>query len=123
MVRQETLARKIDYVVAKIERLKALKGPSRSEFLRNSDLQDIILHNLQLTIQACIDMGVRIIADEGWGTPGSFSDVFYKLQDHAIIDRTLSEQLVQMVGFRNRVIHDYEDLDLNIVYDIWQDGL
>ena len=91
--------------------------------MNNEDLQDIVLHNLQLAIQACIDMGAHIITDQGWGTPGSFSEVFYKLEDRGVIDRPLSELLVQMVGFRNRVIHDYEDVDLNIVYEIWRDRL
>lgn len=27
-----------------------------------------------------------------------------------------------MVGFRNRIIHDYEEIDLNIVYEVWQYG-
>jgi uncharacterized protein YutE (UPF0331/DUF86 family) len=123
MVRSGTLARKISYVLEKSRRLKSIQDASKEDFLGNQDLQDIVLHNLQLAIQACIDMGTHIITDQGWGTPGSLSEVFYKLEDRGVIDRPLSDLLVQMVGFRNRVIHDYEDVDLNIVYEIWQDGL
>jgi len=81
MVSPETLARKISYIVSKIERLKNLGRPSKNKFFNSQDLQDMVLHNLQLAIQACIDIGVHIITDEGWGTPGSFSDVFYKLEE------------------------------------------
>jgi uncharacterized protein YutE (UPF0331/DUF86 family) len=28
-----------------------------------------------------------------------------------------------MVGFRNRVIHEYEEINLDIVYDIWRKRL
>ena len=123
MVSQETLARKISYIVTKIERLKKLGRPSKNKFFNSQDLQDMVLYNLQLTIQACIDIGVHIITDEGWGTPGSFSDVFYKLEEREVINRELNEQLVRMVGFRNRIIHDYEEIDLNIVYEVWQYGI
>ncbi len=123
MVNQATLARKISYVLSKIKRLKARHGPSRDDFLENEDLQDIVLHNLQLAIQGCIDLGTHIVTDEGWGVPGSFSEVFYKLEEHSIIPKELSERLVEMVGFRNRIIHDYEDIDLNIVYEAWHQGI
>ena len=123
MVSQETLARKISYIVSKLERLKNLGRPSKNKFFNSQDLQDMVLHNLQLAIQACIDIGVHIITDEGWGTPGSFSDVFYKLEEREVINRELNEQLVRMVGFRNRIIHDYEEIDLNIVYEVWQYGI
>jgi uncharacterized protein YutE (UPF0331/DUF86 family) len=25
-----------------------------------------------------------------------------------------------MVGFRNRIVHEYEEINLRIVYDVWQ---
>ena len=98
MVKQATLARKISYVLGKIKRLQSLQGPGRDEFLENEDLQDIVLHNLQLAIQGCIDLGTHIVTDEGWGVPGSFSEVFYKLEEHGVINRELTELGKQMTS-------------------------
>jgi uncharacterized protein YutE (UPF0331/DUF86 family) len=120
MVSQATLARKISYIESKLERLRQHAGVTKEAFLQDADLQDIVLHNLQLAIQACIDLGAHIVSDEGWGSPGSFSEVFRKLEEHGVISKELSEHLVEMVGFRNRIVHGYEDVDLSIVYEVWK---
>jgi len=79
------------------------------EVLRmNLDTQDIVLHNLQLAIQACVDIGSHIISDEGWGVAGSFSEIFYILQQKEVISHALADKMVAMVGFRNILVHEYE---------------
>lgn len=55
--------------------------------------------------------------------PGTQSEGFDILKDKGIISPVLAERLVSMVGFRNRVIPEYEELNLDIGYDIWQKRL
>jgi uncharacterized protein YutE (UPF0331/DUF86 family) len=31
--------------------------------------------------------------------------------------------MIKMVGFRNRIVHEYEKVDLRIVYDVWRKNL
>jgi uncharacterized protein YutE (UPF0331/DUF86 family) len=89
------------------------------EALKNNvDTQDIVLHNLQLAIQGCVDIGAHIISDEGWGVAGSFSEIFYILQEKHVITPDLAEKMIAMVGFRNILVHEYETIRLDIVYRI-----
>lgn len=71
------------------------------------------------SIQASIDIGAHIISDSGWEVPGSQADIFEILADRKVIDKPLSKKMIQMVGFRNRIIHEYEKIDLKIVHAVW----
>jgi len=35
----------------------------------------------------------------------------------------MKEQWMQMIGFRNTLVHDYIDIDRTIVYDVLQNNL
>ena len=69
------------------------------EFLANQDLQEIILFNLQIAIQNCIDIASHIVSDQGFGLPGSNNEMFYMLQDNGYLDLNLTEKMVAAVGF------------------------
>lgn len=45
------------------------------------------------------------------------------LAEQDVISRELAERLLAVVGFRNRVIYEYEKLNLDIVYKVWQERL
>jgi uncharacterized protein YutE (UPF0331/DUF86 family) len=55
--------------------------------------------------------------------PATQSEMFDTLAEKSVIPRELAVRLIAMVGFRNRVIHEYEKLNLEIVYRVWTEGL
>ena len=120
MVNRSIVLRKISRIRYYLSRTKEHSHISLQEFLDDVNTQDIILHNLQLGIQGCIDLGSHILSDEGWGIPGSFSEIFYLLEDKGVITHELTEKMIAMVGFRNLIIHEYEKVDLKIVHEIIQ---
>lgn len=99
---------KISSIRRRLARLKGMKDVNEEVLRMNLDTQDIVLHNLQLAIQACVDIGSHIISDEGWGVAGSFSEIFYILQQKEVISHALADKMVAMVGFRNILVHEYE---------------
>ncbi|ODS34467.1 MAG: hypothetical protein SCARUB_00341 [Candidatus Scalindua rubra] len=101
-----------------MSRLRDKKDVLLESFKNDLDLQDIVLRNLQLAIQGCIDIGSHVISDEGWGIVGSLNEIFYLLQTKGVIKGGLAERMVSMVGFRNVLVHEYEDINLDIVYNI-----
>jgi uncharacterized protein YutE (UPF0331/DUF86 family) len=118
MVDRSVVLRKISRIRHYLSRIKEHSHIPLLEFLNDLNTQDIILHNLQLAIQGCIDLGSHIVSDEGWGIPGSFSEIFYLLEEKGVIPHELTEKLVAMAGFRNMIIHEYEKVDLKIVHEI-----
>ena len=123
MVNSSVILRKISHVRYNLSRLRKKEKVSLDSFKDDPDTQDIVRHNLQLAIQGCIDIGSHVISDEGWGVAGSLNEIFYILRDRGLIKADLTERVVSMVGFRNILVHEYEDVNLDIVHSILQGRL
>ena len=123
MVRREVITAKIAHAEENLSRLKIKKDMSLSEFLKNFDYQDSVLHNFQVTIQACIDIASHIVSDQGWEIPPFLPGFFDILAEHQVIEDNLAETMRQMVGFRNILVHEYETVDLKKVHHYLQNNL
>lgn len=123
MVDRAIISRKVSYIEEHLRRIKELPLTSLDVFKKDTNIQDILLFNLTQAIQNCIDIAAHIVSDEGWGVPGTQSEMFDILAEQGVISRELGERLITVVGFRNRVIHEYEKLNLDIVYKVWQERI
>jgi uncharacterized protein YutE (UPF0331/DUF86 family) len=120
LVDKSLVLRKIERIDAYLKQVRQKRDPGFEVFRKDIDLQSIVLFNLIQSIQASIDIGAHIISDSEWGVPGSQSDIFEILAQNKIITKQVSRLMINMVGFRNRIVHEYEEIDLRIVYDVWQ---
>jgi uncharacterized protein YutE (UPF0331/DUF86 family) len=103
--------------------LKRYKGFSKEKIQKNIDIRGAVERYLYLEAQAVIDLAEAVIAHNDFRKPSTMSDAFYILNEEKIIPVKLTEKLVRMVGFRNVLAHDYEDIDYDIVYKVLQEGL
>lgn len=118
MVNKSVVLRKVSLIRHNLSRLKNKENISLESLKNDFDIQDIVLHNLQLAIQGCIDIGSHVISDEGWGVAGSLNEIFYILQNKGVIKAEMSEKIISMVGFRNILVHEYETINFDIVCNI-----
>ncbi len=123
MVNKSVVLRKISLIRHNLSRLKNKENISLESLKNDFDIQDIVLHNLQLAIQGCIDIGSHVISDEGWGVAGSLNEIFYILQNKGVIKAEMAEKMISMVGFRNILVHEYETINFDIVCNILQHHL
>ncbi len=71
-----------------------------------------------MAIEACLDIGRRLIAREGFRYPEDNADVFRVLAEQGILPSDLLPRLIDMARFRNVIVHDYIRVDDAIVYGI-----
>ncbi|MFN9367999.1 MAG: type VII toxin-antitoxin system HepT family RNase toxin [Planctomycetia bacterium] len=83
---------------------------------------DALTLNIERACQAAIDMAMHIVAEQHLGVPQSMADAFALLQRAAIIDASLAASLQGMVGFRNVAIHQYEQMDMNVLRWVVESG-
>ena len=65
--------------------------------------------------EACLDIAMHIIRVKQFEIPQVSKEGFQILEKHKIIDETLSISLQRMVGFRNIAVHNYQNLNIDIV--------
>ncbi|MBI4653699.1 MAG: DUF86 domain-containing protein [Nitrospirae bacterium] len=77
-----------------------------------------IERDLQVAIEACIDIGKVIISEKKLRPPESMKDVCVVLFENGFIDKRMLHDFERMVGARNIIVHRYEKIDLEIIYGI-----
>ncbi len=92
--------------------------PSDKPFEADFMKQDAIAANLQRAAEQTIDLANHAIRKGKLGLPKDSRDSFDILTAADVIPSDLAEKLKGMVGFRNVLVHDYRELDLNIMKDV-----
>lgn len=84
---------------------------------------DPIVLNLQRACESAIDIAMYIIANRKLGVPQTKKEAFIKLEENALLSKELSSNMQKMIGFRNIAIHDYKQIDEEILADVIQNHL
>jgi len=121
MTDSELVAKKLAFVETCVRELRTLARPERiAEDVRE---RRFVEHTLQLAIQAALDVGSHLVSDERLGEPDTSRDVFRLLARAGIVSEDLGARLERMAGFRNVVVHLYQDVDVGIVRDVVENHL
>jgi uncharacterized protein YutE (UPF0331/DUF86 family) len=110
-------------VAAKIAAVRDATGRVRSvlpatpaELAADRTAREVVVLNLFVAIQSCLDLAAHWLADAGWQMPGTYADVFAALAEHAVVSRDLAGRLAGAAAFRNLVAHQYGALDWHRVH-------
>ncbi len=80
--------------------------------------QRFVEHTLQVAIQSALDVASHIVSDRRLGEPRTNAELFDLLTRDSWIAPALAEDLRRMAGFRNVLVHGYDDVDLRVVQDV-----
>jgi uncharacterized protein YutE (UPF0331/DUF86 family) len=116
-------ARKIATIVRCVERARSERHQAGQTFRQDFTRQDAAVLNITRACEAAIDLANMLIRARKLGVPGEARESFAILEREHLIPTELSGRLQKMVGFRNIAVHQYEDLDLDIVDAVICKGL
>ena len=68
-------------------------------------------YTLQTAIEACIDAGHHVVADQGLGVPDTNAAAFRSLSAAGPVEGGLATRMSGAVGLRNVLVHDYAEVD------------
>jgi len=93
------------------------------ELHTDRDKRNMVLHALLISIQSAIEIVNHIIAEKGFRKPSTYRETFEILYEEGLISKNLSENLSDLAGFRNVLVHIYWQLDIDAIYEILQQDL
>lgn len=114
----DILRNKLESLHRCLARIESRVPVSATALESDVDAQDILVLNLERAVQLCVDMGSHILVDTADAAAGSMASVFALLAKNGAIPDDLAASLARAVGFRNVAVHEYNELDWNIVYAI-----
>ncbi|MBI5700298.1 DUF86 domain-containing protein [Candidatus Saganbacteria bacterium] len=116
----DTRIQKIRSASNKLARFKEMVF---DEFKNNSDNIDIAERNLEVSIEAMLDVGNHIIASLGLGKPEDYYDIIKLLGEKGVISKDFANKIAPLAGLRNRIVHDYLEIDHKLLLQNIKDHL
>jgi uncharacterized protein YutE (UPF0331/DUF86 family) len=104
-------------------RIKDVYQQAGEQFISDYTRQDSIILNLQRACEASIDLANYINKLKKLGIPQSSRDSFELLQRAGFLSLDISDNLKKMVGLRNIAVHDYQELNIDIVKSVVENHL
>lgn len=123
MVDKEVVRSRLESIREMLETLQRHRKLNLEEFLNNRDHQLASEHALYIAIQSLLDLGSHILADQGIRDITDYRDIIMKLAQAKVLPSFFAESIADMAGFRNRLIHEYQDIDPRKVYEFLQKRL
>jgi len=116
MTDADLLEKKLAFIETCVRELRQLSQPER--IAHDIREERFVAHTLQIAIQAALDIASHIVSDGRLGEPRTNRELFDLLQRHHWLSSALTNTMCQMVGFRNIVVHGYQNVDPEIMRDI-----
>ena len=118
---QGLVAKKLALIETCVAQLRSLARP---EALRTDIREErFVEHTLQVAIQAALDVASHVVSDDRLGEPETNRELFDLLVRAGRIAPELAATLRDMAGFRNVLVHGYQDVDLGVVEDVLRSHL
>lgn len=84
---------------------------------------DMIVLNLQRACEAVADLAMYIVSTKKMGLPQTKKEAFELLEKNNLIDDNMCKNMKNMIGFRNIAVHDYKQIDEEIIRDVIENHL
>ena len=121
----KTIEKKIKTVQDRVKRLEQIsrKLASLKDYQTSLDIKDIAERNLQVAIEACLDIAKIIIATNDLAEPKDNKGVFTVLAEAGILSKNTLKFLLPMAGTRNVLVHGYDKVEDSIMYSVIKEHL
>jgi uncharacterized protein YutE (UPF0331/DUF86 family) len=115
LVDKSLILRKISEIETYRSQIEEFSNITTKEYKEDWKTQRIVERTLQIMIEICVDISNHIISEGGMRVPVSYADAFKILHENGVIDSDLLDTMAKMAKFRNVVVHQYEEVDAEIV--------
>ena len=113
----------VQFVRATLPKLRHLRDQGRAAFMADPISEPAAVRLLHTAIEALIDVANHVIAREGLGIPRSYADTIEILVAAKVLPAERKSTFLQMVRFRNRAVHLYDEIDPSEVFAILENDL
>lgn len=109
---------RVDRFWRAVKRLERFKSYGRAAFTSNEDLVDSCERNLQVAIEALVDVGEALIANLDWRSPRSYRDVGAILKENGVLTDDDFKHFAELVKVRNILVHNYVHIGPEELHEI-----
>lgn len=109
--------RKLAVISRNLDDLAEVEGLELEDYREDRFRQKGTERLLQETVEAAVDANTHILRALGETVPADYFQSFVEVGHAGVIPSELAERLAPSAGLRNRLVHEYEEIDDRIVLD------
>ena len=111
------VTRKLRLIAADLDALTDVASRDRAAFLASRIDQAVAERLLERMIGRMIDVNYHLLIENGQPPPSDYYGSFLKLAGLGVVEAEFAKRLAPAAGLRNRLVHDYEEIDPGKVFD------
>jgi uncharacterized protein YutE (UPF0331/DUF86 family) len=123
VVDRDLILRKLADLDLYLRQVSEYGGIAPEAYRADWKVQRIVERTLQMAIEVCVDVANHVIADRGLRVPATYAEAFDVLAEAGLLPGPERDAMVQMVGFRNVIVHEYARVEADIVVRILREHL
>jgi len=118
MINRTFVETKLSYIQTYYEELEGVLGYSDQEIKGNILRLRALERIIQLIVDELIDINNHIIRYAQLRVPEDFQSTFLVLAESSILPEEFAGKIAPVVGLRNRLVHRYEKIDVEILLNM-----
>lgn len=120
---KELIQNKMEGLRDYLQKLEEFRGMEKPVYLSDHHHYGLAEHYMQQAIEIILDICRNFVIAMELKTPDDPHGLFSLLQKQKILTMDFAERNAKMVGFRNRLVHEYAEIDHEKTYDYLQEHL
>lgn len=117
MVDRELVTRKLAMIVDDLRAVTPIAAKPLDEYLASATDEVLTERYLERMIGRMIDVNYHLITDAGHAPPRDYYESFTQLAKVRVLPPAFASQIAMCAGLRNRIVHEYDDIDPRRVYE------
>jgi len=112
----EIVTTRMTFIIKYLNHLHEFQSISLEDYLNSFNDQLITERLIHLLVEAASDINSYLLVQLYQVTPSAYYDSFIEAGREGIITQELALELAASTGMRNRLVHQYEEIDHRIVF-------
>jgi uncharacterized protein YutE (UPF0331/DUF86 family) len=116
-VDRELVTRKLLLIARDLDQLQAIAAKDAASFLGSEFDQAVAERLLERMIGRMIDVNYHLLTESGNAPPFDYHASFLRLVEIKVLDPDFASRIARCAGLRNRLVHEYEEIDPRKVFE------
>ena len=112
----DIVVRKVSNIKKYLKQLRKNADLSLDEYKADFNRQLIVERLMHLLIESAIDVNMHLVVSDGQPPPETYRSSFLEMAKIGAISSDLAVKIAPSAGLRNRLVHNYDDINLEIIY-------
>lgn len=123
MVDPLVVNRKLQKLVDYLLELEKMHGISLEDYLGDFRHRRTVERLIQLIVDVAVDINTHTVVDAGQPPPADAFSSFLEAAKIGLLPRIFAQKIAPSTGERNIIVHDYESIDDEIVFESISEAL